>query len=340
MIRILAVALCLASAAALAAGAREAPLLALPVACDPGRDCFIQHHVDIDPSAGVRDFACGTASYEGHDAVDIRVLSAAAARRGVSVIAAADGRVLRLRDGMADAFSREIGRRAVSERECGNAVVVAHAGGLETQYCHLLQGSVQVRQGQAVARGHVLGQIGYSGAADFAHVHFTVRMNGRIVDPFSGRPGGRDAAPGGDCRSAGAGDGNSLWEPGTAARLPYRASEIIQAGFTSAIPKWEDLERDHEHVASVAATSPQLLLYARTINLGAGDTLRFRIDGPGDLVVLQASEPPGRQKAIAVTAAGRRLDAARWPAGRYQGTIEIRRDGRTIAMAAADLDLP
>ena len=339
MIRILAAALCMASAAAFA-GSREAPLLTFPVACEPGRNCFIQHHVDIDASAGVRDFACGTASYEGHDAVDIRLLSATAARQGVRVIAAADGRVLRIRDGMADAFSREIGRRAVSDRECGNAVIIAHAGGLETQYCHLLRGSVRVQPGQSVTRRQALGQIGYSGAADFAHVHFTVRREGRVVDPFSGLAGGRDAEPGRACGTVGTDSSSSLWDPDTAARLPYRSSEIIQIGFASAIPAWEDLERDHESVVPVAATSPQLLLFARTINLGAGDTLQLRIDGPDGLLMLQASEPAGRQQAIAIRAAGRRLEGARWPSGVYRGVIEIHRDGRIIGTAATALELP
>lgn len=340
MIRPLALLACLSTASLAAVAVREAPRLDLPVACEPGRTCFIQHHVDIDPGPGTKDFACGSASYDGHDGVDIRALSAAAASQGIEVIAAADGRVLRIRDGMVDAFPRELGKRAITDRECGNAVIVAHVGGLETQYCHLRQGSVTVKAGQSVVRGQALGQIGYSGLADFAHLHFSVRKDGRIIDPFSGLAGGRDAGRSSACRSAGSEKEGTLWTPDTVARMPYRSSDIIQAGFVSALPRWEDLEHDHARVATVTATSPQLLLFARSVNLGARDRLHFRIDGPAGFLMVQASEPTGRNKAIFVTAAGRTLQAARWPAGLYTGTVEIRRDGRTIAKAVADLVLP
>ncbi|MCA6241401.1 MAG: M23 family peptidase, partial [Phenylobacterium sp.] len=83
----------------LSAAAPGTPRLALPLACTPGKDCFLQNHVDRDPGPGVRDFRCGAQTYEGHTGTDIRLTDHAARLRGVDVLAAAPGRVVRLRDG-------------------------------------------------------------------------------------------------------------------------------------------------------------------------------------------------------------------------------------------------
>lgn len=123
----------------LPASAADAPQLALPLNCDPHRTCYIQNYVDLDSGSGVRDFACGAATYDGHSGVDFRVLSAGATSPGVPVLAAADGVVKGHRDGVADIFNRDNKAADVKGRECGNGVVIDHGGGWETQYCHLKQ---------------------------------------------------------------------------------------------------------------------------------------------------------------------------------------------------------
>src|SRR5207302_288849 len=45
----------------------------------------------------------------------------------------------------------------------GTQVLVKHPGGIVSRYAHLIQGSVAVKDGEAVARGEVLGKIGNSG---------------------------------------------------------------------------------------------------------------------------------------------------------------------------------
>jgi hypothetical protein len=127
------------------------PRLRVPASCEAGRTCFVQYYMDRDPSPGARDFRCGTLSYDGHNGTDIRVPTLADQKRGVDVLAAADGQVLRVRDGVPDISVRVGGRERVQGAECGNAVVIAHAGGLETQYCHMAQRSVAVRPGETVA---------------------------------------------------------------------------------------------------------------------------------------------------------------------------------------------
>src|SRR5690242_4252032 len=82
------------------AGAIE---LGLPAQCTLGKDCFVQQFADDDQRPGeVADPFCGAATYDGHDGTDLRVLSMADVARGVPVVAVADGKVLRGRDGEPD----------------------------------------------------------------------------------------------------------------------------------------------------------------------------------------------------------------------------------------------
>jgi murein DD-endopeptidase MepM/ murein hydrolase activator NlpD len=84
---------------------------------------------------------------------------------GTPVRSAADGRVVMV----ADHFF------------AGNAVFVDHGDGLVTQYFHLSR--VDVRQGQQVARGERVGEVGATGRASGPHLHFGVRWRGARVDP-------------------------------------------------------------------------------------------------------------------------------------------------------------
>ena len=225
--------------------AEDRPQLSLPIACEPHKTCFIQNYVDLDPGPGVRDYACGRATYDKHSGVDFRILSAEAAKSQVPVLAAADGTVKNTRDGVEDIFFKKAKPEEVAGRECGNGVIIDHGGGWETQYCHLKRGSVRVAKGQAIKRGDRLGDVGFSGMADFAHVHLSVRHDGKIVDPFL--PDSIDGA----CNSGATGPG--LWEPAAAAAFPYRGGEMITAGFTGAPPDFNKLEIDHRDVAATDA---------------------------------------------------------------------------------------
>ncbi len=307
-----------------------APELSLPIACVPGESCFIQSYVDVDPGPGVKDYACGTATYEGHDGIDFRLNSAAETKTAVSVLAAADGTVKGGRDGMADAFVTPDSRAAIKGRECGNGVVIDHGQGWETQYCHMRKGSVRVHQGEKVARGQPLGDVGYSGLVEFAHLHFMVRHDGTVLDPFSGKA--REGACA-DPREA-----RGLWRADALSALPYKAGEILAVGFTGAMPDLHGLEVAHA-LPPPGAASDQLLLFARILNLRAGDRISLTISGPGGFSVTNTSDPLERNKASYLAYAGKRRTAAAWPPGRYEGTVALLRDGAPVSTRAASFEL-
>jgi len=63
----------------------------------------------------------------------------------------------------------------------GNTVVLDHGYGLSSLYAHLA--ALQVKEGDRVTRGQILGQTGETGLAGGDHLHFTVLLQGLPVNP-------------------------------------------------------------------------------------------------------------------------------------------------------------
>lgn len=216
--------------------------------------------------------------------------------------------------------------------ECGNGIVIDLGDGWETQYCHLLRGSVKVRKGQKVDAGTPLGLVGYSGAATFAHLHFSVRRNGKVVDPFLGE------IVSGTCREDPTLPASSLWRTELRAQLAYRDTPIIETGFASA-PLSPD-EAEEGEIAQPSATGPALVFFARLINMHEGDELRLAIQGPQGFDASGHVEPLERNKPHFVAYAGKKLRDDRWPSGLYIGTVDLIRNGAVIGTAENSFELP
>ncbi|WP_374469830.1 M23 family metallopeptidase [Phenylobacterium sp.] len=300
----------------------DGPRLAFPLACRIGADCEVQNYYDRDDGPGVQDYRCGRRGYDGHDGIDIRVADRAAEARGVDVLAAAPGRVARLRDGVEDNGVKTAGQ------ECGNGVVIDHGNGWETQYCHLKRGSVRVAVGQPVASGDPIAQVGYSGNTEFPHLHIGVRHNGRMLDPFA--PG---AMPLGTCTPQA-----PLWTPEAARQLAYKAGAILKVGVAGSAVTQEEI--DDGRVAAPAAGAPVLAAYVRAIGLEAGDRLELTLRSPrGEVLATNVLPPLDRDKAQYFLMVGKRRPAQGWPAGAYQASARILRGEAVAAERAADTTL-
>jgi len=84
---------------------------------------------------------------------------------GVPIVAANRGKVL---------FADELGIY-------GNCVIVDHGMGVQSLYAHL--SSIEVTAGQDVEKEQTLGRSGMTGLAGGDHLHFTMLVNGHMVNP-------------------------------------------------------------------------------------------------------------------------------------------------------------
>jgi hypothetical protein len=298
--------------------------LGLPIDCDPGETCFIQQYVDHDPGPAASDFTCNGLSYDGHTGTDFALPSLASMQAGVAVIASAAGMVTALRDGMPDTGLTPETADDIDGRDCGNGVVIAHADGWQTQYCHLMQGSVAVTQGQTVQAGDRLGLVGLSGNTEFPHVHLVLRQNGQVVDPFD--PDGQI--------TCGTPDSETLWS------LPvtYAPGALLNMGFATAMPDYDSVKAGTAGMEAITRDAPALVVWGFAFGGRKGDSMRIRITGPSGSVI-DHSDTLDRDQAQFFRAAGRKTPQGGWPQGRYDSLIELIRDGHSISQRQMYLDI-
>jgi murein DD-endopeptidase MepM/ murein hydrolase activator NlpD len=313
----------------LAAQADAARDLLLPLACEPGVDCWIVRYVDHDPGPGARDYACGKLTGDGHKGTDFAIRDLAAMVAGVEVRAAAAGIVDALRDGMPDQRLDEAGSAALGGKSCGNGIRLAHGDGWTTWYCHLRRGSLMVQEGDRVAAGQTLALVGLSGETSFPHLHFDLRQGDQPVDPFVGAEGARDCGRG----------ERPLWRTEVLAKLAYQPVALVNAGFAPTPPDAEDARRGYHDRAVLAVTSRVLELWVEGYWVEAGDRVQFTITGPDGAPVLAHTAELDRSFANWFQFVGARRPGDAWPAGTYVGEVTLQRDGLDPVSLARSVEL-
>ena len=293
--------------------------LGAPISCDVGRDCWVVQHFDHDPGSGALDYQCGPQAYDAHQGVDISIGTAANIARNVPVVAAAAGVVKATRDGEEDGFVFRNGVNALRKGvNCGNAVVLEHGNGWTTNYCHLRRGSVAVRKGQRVNAGERLGAVGMSGKAEFPHLHFTVRYNGRPIDPYA--PHGADAR---NCGSAGAG----LWSPAAATRFQYKTISLTGLGLAPERPNRKRAAAGQYDGQVISSAAEWLVAWAFIWDVKQGDTATFQIADPSGRQILANTTAAKKDWRRWFPFAGQRVRNRLAP-GTYRVSVTVKRPSR------------
>jgi murein DD-endopeptidase MepM/ murein hydrolase activator NlpD len=297
--------------------ADDPPRLDLPIACVPGRDCWILNYVDADSGPQRRDYACGTLTYDKHNGTDFALADRAVMDRGVDVLAAAPGRVTATREGVEDRDFREVGREAVDAIGCGNQVILDHGGGWRTRYCHMKRDSLAVKTGDQVERGARLGQVGMSGLTQFPHVHFSVYLGNRAIDPFVGV----GAAP-----ACGLGD-RPLWSEDALVMLAYRPVELFNIGFAAAEPTQAAVQRGEHASRNLPAGIPLVVFWAELAGVARDDRVTLRIYAPDGALLAESVRTAERDRALTFQYIGRRRPPGGWSSGSYRGEVAVSRPG-------------
>ena len=290
--------------------------LALPIDCEVGVSCWVFKYVDVDPGEGVSDFSCGTMTHPGHKGTDFALPHRGWLERRVAVRAAAEGTVKAIRDELPDVEHGMPNSPDIAGREGGNGVLLDHGRGWTTQYCHLGLGSVRVSAGEAVRQGAQIGEVGMSGLTNFPHLHFTVRRDGKVVDPFVGISDRRRCAPG---RAP-------LWRDQALARLPYRSAIIYNAGFADDMPDVPDIRSGALSRTVYPVNTRALVFWAEMAGLKTDDHVAMRLTDPAGKLIASRSERTEEDQVRIWLAVGVRVSDATWRPGSYRGDVTITRD--------------
>ncbi len=289
--------------------------LIFPIACTYGKDCWAVNYMDVDPTQGVQDFQCNQKSYNGHKGTDFALGSITHMNKGVDVLAAADGTILRLRDGENDHLKSEskLNKIAENKKECGNGVLIDHGQDLHIFYCHLKKGSISVKPKQKVKAGEKIAQVGQSGMAEFPHLHMGITHKGKLIDPYTGLSTedgcGEIKAP--------------LWHE--ALNITYEPVVIFDGGFTSQAPDFEQIKRDGIKPIRIPLNSAAFIFWVGFYNIEEGDIVTMEIKDPNGMIFSERTLTAEKTRARQYYFTGRKIGKVQLVSGTYSAHVRLTR---------------
>lgn len=296
--------------------------LGMPIACDYGKNCFISNYFDHDAEKNIfKDYACGAMSDDGYKHTDFILKNYSQMKEGVNVVAGDDGVVKYVRNDIADVNVELSGLESIKGHECGNGVLIEHKRGYETQYCHLKKDSVLVKKGDKVDKGQNIGQVGLSGLTSFPYLEFTVRMNGKELDPFTGEDpitGKAEVA----CDSL---DIYPLWDKETEKTLTYVQTALLSSGFSSKVPNMLGAREGRYKATKIKNDSILLSYWADILGVKSGDSLKMSIFAPDGQEITNNTKTFTAEKRHLFQFIGTKLESGKtnWEEGKYTGKIEL-----------------
>jgi murein DD-endopeptidase MepM/ murein hydrolase activator NlpD len=305
-----------------------APTFRLPLACTLGETCWVMNYPDVGPQGDKKqtDHTCLSRTYEDHKGTDFAVPDEATMKKGVDVLAARDGTVMRVRDSEPDRWPTkdDLEKTKAAKRECGNAVLIDHGDGWQTMYCHMKRASVVVQKNQAIKAGDKIGQVGLSGLTEFPHLHFGLIHKDKVVDPFTGedviKPCTLDSK-------------KSLWDP--SAKLVYEPLSFFDLGFDLKPPVLKELDKERVIRTALRHDADALVFHATILGARGGDIIDLVILAPDGKTFAKKTIIQENSRARQLYYLGRKVTgAAPLQTGLYVGKITVTRGDDQYARQA------
>lgn len=245
------VALLLIMTSATAYAQVPAQTFSIPIEGEQGTTWWFLNHVDLDTLPGkIKDYQCGTKTYDGHQGTDLVIADFHAMDSGVRVVAAAAGEVVYVIDSL---FDRN--KIAIPALGYGNLIILKHNDSTYTYYAHLRKNSAQVKVGDTVEAEQFIGLVGSSGYASDPHLHFEIWINNKHREPF----GGTTCNP-----------GPTLWNTPI---VEQRDFQVIWDG-VSPLPGELDVLREKHGLTQTLRLDDTLITAAfHAVNVKAGDKI-------------------------------------------------------------------
>lgn len=217
-------------------------------------DYYIGAYVDQDTtSPGIKDWNCGTATYDGHRGTDICSAPYPFYKMDnnqLEVIAAAPGTIVNKVDGNFD-------KNCAINNSTANYIIVQHVDGSVALYWHMKKNSLTAKTvGQTVVAGEYLGVVGSSGDASGPHLHFEVWSGttaNTLKDPYAG-----------SCNIFNA---TSWW----ATQKPYAEPAIVKAQVNTIAPVFTSCpttETPNEDSCFTPGATAKFYIFIRSENAG------------------------------------------------------------------------
>jgi hypothetical protein len=165
-----------------------------------------------------------------------------------------------------------------------------------------------VKEGQRIAAGRKLGEVGYSGDAAFPPC--------ALIDPL---------LP--DHSAACEIGGKALWSASALSALAYRPVTLLALGLAARAITLEELEAGAPLVAPSRDTP--VVAYMWGINLQKSDIVDIEIRY-GSKVVAKNSKRLERNRSQFMLFAGKKSPPGGWSEGTYTSAVEVIRDGRSV----------
>lgn len=294
------------------------PLFVMPVKCTINTDCWITQYPDKDPTSRWQDYTGGNRTSNKHTGTDIALNTIQAMNEGVSVVAAMDGTVAGIRDGIPDINVKNTGIESVDGAKCGNRVVISHGDGWLTDYCHLKKGSLTVKKGDKVTANQKIGEIGRSGLTGMPHLHFQTKHYKDVVDPFSAEPLLYPSSP---IKK----DFKTLWAEPVLKAFKYYPTLIYNIGISNTPPDSDKIKGgEFSESPQINTETPFIYLWSDNFAIEKDDIIKFVIKDPSAKILMNkqffADKPSVRRFVFARLSNPQQLEP-----GTYTAEVKVTR---------------